>query len=246
MSKDILRVHSTIWPAMLLSLDLPLMHSIFVHGFFLIEGKKMSKSLGNVIAPDELVKKYGVSGTRYLLISATSFGHDGDIGWSKFDTKYNADLANGLGNLVARTITMTEKLQRFKGMLVKGKDIIDFKKLSATYHEDFKELKIDSALFNVWEGLRTLDKHISDNEPWKKVKTDIQAAGEVLYTVLESLRINAFFLWPFIPDTSEAIWTRLGFDPSKELAKDLEKATKWGQLDIKAVVKKGEALFPRI
>lgn len=109
MSKDILRVHATIWPAMLLSLDLSLPKEIFIHGFFMIDGQKMSKSLGNVIAPADLVKRYGVDGARYLLMSATPFGHDGDIGYEKFDEKYNADLANGLGNLVARTLSMTEK-----------------------------------------------------------------------------------------------------------------------------------------
>ena len=103
MSKDILRVHATIWPAMLLSLDLPVQKSMFVHGFFLIDGQKMSKSIGNVIAPADLVKRYGVDATRYLLMSATTFGHDGDISWEKFDEKFNADLDNGLGKLVART-----------------------------------------------------------------------------------------------------------------------------------------------
>ena len=111
MSKDILRVHATIWPAMLLSLDLPLPKTLFIHGFFLVDGQKMSKSLGNVIAPDDLVKKYGVDATRYLLASATSFGHDGDIGWTKFDEKFNADLANGLGNLVSRSLTLVGKMK---------------------------------------------------------------------------------------------------------------------------------------
>jgi len=107
--KDILRVHATIWPAMLLSLGLPVQKQLFTHGFFLSEGQKMSKSLGNVIAPEDLVKKYGVDGTRYLLMSATTFGNDGDITWKYLDEKYNADLANGLGNLVARVSNLLEK-----------------------------------------------------------------------------------------------------------------------------------------
>ena len=246
MSKDILRVHATIWPAMLLSLDLPLQKEMFVHGFFLIDSQKMSKSLGNVIAPRDLTDKYGVDATRYLLMGATPFGHDGDIGYDKFDAKYNADLANGLGNLAARTITMTEKLKHGKGMLVKGSDIIDFVKFRTAFNTDMQEIAIDRALERIWAALRQLDKHISDNEPWKKLKTDIQSAGETLYTALESLRILSFYLTPFMPETAAKILSQLGFDPEKELARGLEAAVKWGQLDIKAEVKKGEVLFPRI
>src|SRR3989344_5035275 len=109
MSKDILRVHATIWQAMLLSLELPVSEIIFVHGYFQINGQKMSKSLGNVIAPEELINKYCVDAARFLIMSSAVVGHDGDISFAKFNEKYNADLANGLGNLVARVSNLLEK-----------------------------------------------------------------------------------------------------------------------------------------
>jgi len=245
MSKDILRVHATIWPAMLLSLELSLPKQLFVHGFFLIDGQKMSKSIGNVIAPEELVKKYGVDGTRYLLVSATTFGHDGDVGWSKFDEKYNADLANGLGNLVARVLTMIEKLQINKGTLIKSDDL-KLKDEIKEYNKLFNDISIDSALFKIWEVISKCDKYISDNKPWELIGEDNKKAGEILYNCLESIRIITWMLWPFIPETSEKIWQSLGLDPSKEMEKDFDKATKWGELNSGVQVKKCNLLFPRI
>jgi len=246
MSKDILRVHATIWPAMLLSLDLPLMHRIYVHGFFLFDGHKMSKSVGNIIAPGELTKKYGVDGTRYLLMSATPFGHDGDIGWGKFDDKYNADLANGLGNLAARLSTMADKLIHEKGLLVKSKPYLDFKSIVGQYMTAMADIKIDEALNIVWNALKQIDKHITEHEPWKLIGQDNQYVGELLYADLESLRVLSYLLWPFMPETAENLWQRFGFDPGREKALPINQATKWGRLDSKSTLTKAAPLFPRI
>ncbi len=254
MSKDILRVHSTIWPAMLLALDLPLPKQLFIHGFFLIDGKKMSKSLGNIIAPSDMVKKYGVGGARYLLMSATSFGHDGDVSFEKFDEKYNADLANGLGNLVARSITLVEKMQKanlkmkvtkFEDLLI-GKQRKDTKSYLKYYKENLVKLKISQSLNVAINTIKLMDGHISSEKPWEMIKNKDEKVGEVMYNVLERLRIIAWMLLPFMPDTAEKIWSQLGINSAKEIKKDFNKATKWGGLSPNTKIKKGESLFPRI
>ncbi len=265
MSKDILRVHTTIWPAMLLSLGLPLPKEIFVHGYFLIEGKKMSKSVGNVIAPEEMIKKYGVDGTRYLLMSATPFGHDGDISWEKFDEKYNADLANGIGNLAARTLTMTEKY--FDGKVPNNIDyedvavgkspvIVASNKTTLRTIIDVgvnnyidsikKDFDLYFSLLLVMKRINSIDIYISEYKPFKLIKEDKEKTAAVLYNCLESIRIIAWMLWPFMPETAEKIWTSLGLETSKELAKDFKEATVWGGLEPGTKVKKGNVLFPRI
>jgi len=254
MSKDILRVHATIWPAMLLSLGLSLPKEIFVHGYFLIEGKKMSKSLGNVIAPEEMIKRYGVDGARYLLMSATTFGHDGDISWKKFDEKYNAKLANGIGNLMARAITLAQKAKQAKISLVKS-DIIffghNYKNKNTVYWDRYnisinKFLDIENALALIFIRISSLNLFITTLKPWELIKTKNTKTGIIIYDILERLRQIAWMLWPFMPETAEKIWTSLGLDVGKELAKDFKKATEWGGLEPGTKIKKGDVLFPRI
>lgn len=270
MSKDILRVHATIWPAMLLSIGLPLPKMIFVHGYFLIEGQKMSKSLGNVIAPEDLVKKYGIDGTRYLLLSATSFGHDGDIGWKFFDEKYNADLANGLGNLVARTASMVESYFGGKISLSVADDEAKIpeeiiremfirneswavrtaaKWEIGVFSENMKKLEIDKALHSINRCVKILDRYISAYKPFKLIKEDKEKTAAVLYNCLEFIRIICWLLWPFTPETAEKIYAQLGLDLDKEIQRNdyrFEKAVEWGGLKPNIKVKKGDALFPRI
>ncbi|MCK5061528.1 methionine--tRNA ligase [Candidatus Parcubacteria bacterium] len=269
MSKDILRVHATIWPAMLLSLDLPVQKSmLFVHGFFLIDNQKMSKSIGNVISPADLIKRYGVDATRYLLMSATPFGHDGNVSWEKFDEKYNADLANGIGNLVARVLTMIEKYFESKVPLknqasnMKISPELVFKVSSqgqkpwemrtfinwelGAYKNHMKNERLDKALAEILFLISAMNGYISEYQPFKLIKENKEKTAAVLYNCLESIRIISVMLWPFMPETAEKIWTQLGLNPAKELQKDFNEAIKWGGLDPGAEVKKGEALFPRL
>ena len=217
MSKDILRVHATIWPAMLLSLDLPLMKEIFVHGFFLVSGQKMSKSLGNVIAPADLIEKYGVDATRYLLMSATPFGRDGDISWEKFNEKYNADLANGLGNLVARVSNLLEKNK----IEIKLKPDSD-KTLTDNYGQALAELKLDEALQVLWQKLRQTDEYLSEKTPWKL--DDKNEVKEVLAKAGQNILDVSYLLEPFMPAVAGSIVKQF-------TAKQ---------------IKKGKPLFPRI
>jgi methionyl-tRNA synthetase len=247
MSKDIIRVHASIWPAMLMSLDLPTPKQLFVHGYFLSDGQKMSKSLGNVISPMDIKERYGVDAARYLLMAATPFGRDGDIGWEKFDDKFTADLANGIGNLTARTIAMTLKLRDNGGELIACDSIIDIPGIIKKYQENISELHLDAALDNVWTGLiHELDQYISKEEPFRLIGKDNVKAGEILYRCLETLRIIALLIYPYMPETAEKISERLGLFFIAELGKDFGENTIWGQLETSTSLEKGEALFPRL
>lgn len=217
MSKDILRVHATIWPAMLLSLGLPLPEELFIHGFFLIDGQKMSKSLGNVISPDELVKKYGTDATRYLLMSATVFGHDGDIGWEKFNEKFNADLANGLGNLVSRVSNLLEKNEIELDFNPNGD-----KDLTEAYGGRMNELALDDALKILWAVFRKCDEELTKKAPWKMTEKD--EIKKTLLPIAQDILNSAKLLSPFMPTISEKIVKQFN-------AKQ---------------IKKSEPLFPRI
>ncbi|OGF28217.1 methionine--tRNA ligase [Candidatus Falkowbacteria bacterium RIFOXYB2_FULL_47_14] len=258
MSKDILRVHATIWPAMLLSLELPLPREIFVHGFFLVDGQKMSKSIGNVIAPEDLIARYGVDATRYLLMSTTAFGGDGDISWKKFDEKYTADLANGIGNLVARSITLVEKMRNANMELtltdgekeVWGELGFYHKNISEAWDKYFflfKELRIDEILFLVISGVATFaDEYITATKPWELIKNNDKKVLVVMYNILERIRHISIMLYPFMPATAEEIMRRLGLDPEIEFKKDFKDLIKWGGLSPETKVDKGEPLFPRL
>ncbi|MFH1404883.1 MAG: methionine--tRNA ligase [Patescibacteria group bacterium] len=242
MSKDIIRVHATIWPAMLLGLGLTLPNKLFVHGFFMVDGQKMSKSVGNVISPSALIEKYGVDATRYLLMSATTFGSDGDIGWGKFDNRYSADLANDLGNLLHRVLSMTEKY--FEGKVperhqAKESDIL------GEYMSAMNDLRIHEALDLVWSRIREANKFIEDTKPWELAKTDKNELEHVMYFLLDSLRNIAVFLYPFMPEKSEQIFVQLGLDFEDVLKRPLEESIGWGKMPNNGIISKGEPLFPR-
>lgn len=239
--KDNLRFQTAMWQAMLMSAGLPLSKAVLIFGFINSGGKKMSKSLGNVINPFDLVEKYGADATRYYLLSEIRSFEDSDFTYEKFAIRYNADLANGLGNLVGRTVAMSDKLVRAGGKLKKTKYKYNF-----DYFSLMEGYKIDEALFEVWGLLRGIDKLISDKKPWEMIGKDNEKAGEILYICLEVLRLCAHYIWPFMPETAERIWPRLGLNPVKELGKDLKIALKWGGLPLNTRVKKADPLFPRL
>lgn len=217
MSKDILRVHTTIWPAMLLSLGIEPPKCLFIHGFFMIDGQKMSKSLGNVITPDELASKYGVDGTRYLLMSATPFGNDGDISFKKFDEKYNADLANGLGNLVARVSNLLEK-NEIKTGLTPNSD----SKLIEEFANLMNAFKFDEALKILQATVRACDEKLTSTAPWKM--TDKEEVRQILEPIAQNILNAALLIEPFMPETAKKIILQFSEEQ----------------------IKKGEGLFPRI
>ncbi len=198
--KDIIKFHALYWPAMLLSLRLDLPKSIFIHGFINVNGQKMSKSLGNVIDPFELVKKYGQDAVRYYLLREFSPTEDGDFTYEKFEQRYNADLAGGVGNLLARTITLAEK-SKFKNLLA-GKQIKKAaEKIKKEYKKHLTEFKFNEALKSVWELIGFCDKYINEQKPWEENKNSSQVISDVLF----ALDKTSDLLVPFLPDTSEKI-----------------------------------------
>jgi methionyl-tRNA synthetase len=234
MAKDILRVHATIWPAMLLALNKKLPKVIFVHGFFTINGQKMSKSLGNAIDPKYLSEKYGVDALRYYLLKNIPFGDDGDFNELKLKNSLNNELANDLGNLVNRTLTLCEKF--FNGKLSKQKEDGLIKKLNLNkIQKQIDKFELHNALEEIWKFIRDSNKYVNDKEPWKNEKN----REMVLYNLLESLRIISILIQPFIPETSDKINKQLGVKPGNL------KNIKFGLVkDYK--IKKGEILFKKI
>jgi len=194
MAKDILWFHAVIWEALLAAAGIDFPKKVFAHGFFTIDGQKMSKSLGNVITPKQLVDKYGVDGARYLMISAVTFGTDGDISLKDFDVKYNADLANGLGNLVARIAKLCER----SGLEFKDSTETQNDKLSGT----LEKFRLDEALKIIWESISQTDQFINEEEPWKLEGDKLR---EVLTHLVDHTRDIAFNLIPFIPETAQKI-----------------------------------------
>jgi len=194
--KDILWFHTVVWYALLLAVELSLPKKVFAHGFFTIEGQKMSKSLGNVIAPDDLIEQFGVDGTRYLLLSEFPFGADGDVSLNRFKERYNANLANGLGNLVARVAKLCE---------TSGFNYEDTRKsyfFNKRAESALAKYLIDKALSDIWVDVHVLDKAIDKAKPWKlsgeKLRKNLLGAVSIV-------RHIAYQLQPFMPETAEKI-----------------------------------------
>ena len=221
--KDIIWHHSVIWGSLLLSLGLPLPKTIFVHGFITVSGQKMSKSLGNVIGPFELVKKYGTDPVRYFLLREIPPTEDGDFTYEKFEARYNSDLAKGLGNLVARVMKLAEKSkvksqsvpygesQATTKIQVKIQKAID--KTQRDYRKTLEEFKFNEALISVWELIGFCDRYIEKERPWEKSKKQKEVINNLLLIIGEIAKL----LEPFLPETSEKILKQLKTKKSKPL-----------------------------
>ncbi|MFH1460915.1 MAG: methionine--tRNA ligase [Patescibacteria group bacterium] len=203
MAKDILKFHTIFWPALLLAVDLPLPKKIFIHGFFTVNGQKMSKSLGNVIDPACLADKYGADVVRYFLLREISFGQDGDFSIKRLEERYNSDLANGLGNLVSRVLTLSEKVKAKPSQ----KSALDkqIKSTQRKYQQALEEIKFNEALDAVWQLISACDEYVEKNKVWQLVKNDINKAKKVLCDLLTAIKEIAILLKPFVPETSDKI-----------------------------------------
>ncbi len=199
--KDILRFHAAIWPGMLLALGLPLQKNLYVHGFVNIDGAKMSKSDGNVVAPAEIVNTYCVDAFRYYFLRKVPSYNDGDFSWELVDQAYHNELGNELGNAVQRTAVMIEKYQQ--GLIG---DMPPSSHDAAEYHQAIKDCRFDRALDEIWEQVRGLNQYIEEQKPWAIAKQgDTEHLSEVLAYMAGCLVEIADLLAPFLPDTSQAI-----------------------------------------
>lgn len=199
--KDILRFHAAIWPAMLMGLDLPLPRNLYVHGHVSADGKKMSKTLGNVIDPIEMIQKYGLDAFRYYFARHISSYEDSNFTWQKFESAYNNELANELGNAVQRVSAMIKKYQ--DGVIG---EIPDNNHDSGRYHEALDDFRFDKALDAVWDQVRGLNQYIEEEKPWEIAKEgDMEHLRDVLAEASGSLMEIADLLTPFLPGTAEKI-----------------------------------------
>lgn len=254
--KDITRFHCVIWPAMLMSAGLEIPQTVFGHGFVFLKGEKMSKSLGNIVTPLDIVPQFGADALRYYLLRESSFGSDGDFTWDNFIKRYNSDLANDLGNLLNRTLGMATKYVAGKvtkpqatavtaedkglkaaieGVLDKVREEMDYQKTG--------DVNFHKALAAIWEVVGTADKYIDTCAPWKLAKEGkTDDIARVLYNVLDTVRNVAILVSPFIPGASKKIWEQLGL---KDFKKQNFKNVVWSATpDLQ--VSEGKPIFPRI
>ncbi len=201
--KGIIRFHAVYWPAFLLSAKLPLPKKLFVHEYFTVEGKKMSKTLGNVIDPFDLVKNYGAEALRFYFLRYFSSFSDGDFSEEKFKVAYNADLANGLGNLVARVAKLCESSDyTHMGSVSRSSEhVLD----DETYTRALEEFRFNDALSYVWQKITNLDKFINEEKPWELVKKNTDRASSVLAHCVDQIQEIVILLKPFMPEISEKI-----------------------------------------
>ncbi len=252
--KDILTTHAVYWSTMLMARGWELPENIFAHGWWTIEGQKMSKSLGNVIDPAKVAEEYGVDAFRYFIFREVPFGLDGDFSEEAMARRINTDLANDIGNLLSRTLTMIQKYRDGKvPSPVAAKDRDDLEKkikawfdetaLPASYDDFLAKLQFNHTLTRLWKVMAEMNEFIASSVPWKE--TDEETLSNILYVLAESLRILGIYLYPFMPDTANKLWNQLGID--MDIADiNIEEAGKWGGLEPGTEVKKGDPLFPRI
>ena len=249
--KEIVRFHTIIWPIMLKAMGVELPQKVYGHGWLVIDGDKMSKSKGNVIDPLALIDEFGADAIRYFLLREIVFGNDGNFSRDALITRINSDLANDLGNLLHRTVSMIEK---YHGGVVTNTGVLEavdedlmalVKSTAENFAKDMDAMEINSAIKGVWALISRANKYIDETAPWILAKDEAKAARlqTVMYNLAETLRVVAILVAPFIPSTSPKIYTQLGLEvPAEFLLTDAE----FGKIADGTKVQKGEPLYPRI
>lgn len=226
--KDNLRFHAAIWPGMLLSAGLALPKTLFVHGFVTVDGKKISKTVGNVIPPQEVINRYGIDAVRYYFLREFPSHEDGDFSYKKFETRYNGELANGLGNLVARVAAIGEKLSPLKCSVGENIEVPlknETERILSAYQKTFEEIRLKEALDLIWELISFTDKYLNTKRPWE---LEGEALRQVIVNAGYLIVVITDLLDPFLPETSDKIREQINFED--------------GMIEIK----KSAGLFPRL
>lgn len=259
--KDILTTHSVYWSTMLMALNMPLPENIFAHGWWTVNGEKMSKSRGNFVNPHELVDKYGVDAFRYFLMREVPFGLDGDFSNRALIGRINSDLANDFGNLLSRTLNLIKKLkegkippeidgknrdmeQNIQGYFKYDHTLKGFESYAANSFDSFMyKLEFHYALSYIWKIIGGMNEYVQKTAPW--AEKDDGILSNTLYTLAEGMRIIAVYIYPFMPETGQEIWNQLGIGERIENC-NFKESTKWGGLKSGIEIKIGRQLFPRV
>ena len=251
--KEIVRFHSIIWPCILMALDLPLPKQVFGHGWLVVDGTKMSKSIGNVVDPIGLIEEFGADAIRYFLLREINLGQDGNFSRDALIQRINSDLANDLGNLLHRTLNMVGKFQQGVVLAPEGRSEIDASLIEdamstvKTFADDMNNMKISHAIKAVWAFISRANKHIDETAPWALAKDESkkQELANTMYNLVESLRIISGLIYPYMPTTAGKLWQQLNLPGTIEELR-LADIEKWGGTPANMPIGQAQQLFPRI
>jgi methionyl-tRNA synthetase len=239
LAKDILKFHAVIWPALLMAADLPLPGQLYIHGYLLMDEHKMSKSLGNVIDPFQIIEKFGTDALRFYLMREVSFGQDGNVSTEGFENRYTTELANEYGNLASRTLAMIDRYR--DGQVTKPADAAALDGIADRVCDRLDRIDITGALDVIWQEVRVLNAFVAAEEPWKLAKDPERAADldAVLYRLAEGIRVVSLLLHPWIPDATDKLLTALGED---RRSVDAAVFGDWAGGEVQRI----DPLFPRV